>query len=107
VGVDQFGELAGDPTALLARGESDWRKAADLPDYSRIKIRDLLLDEGGADLEYTYVAPDDTKMHGENRMVRMGGRVYTIYWLTRDFSWVPDKAFKDKVQASFDLDQPA
>jgi hypothetical protein len=107
VGVDQFGQLAGDPTALLARGESDWRKAADLRDYSRIKIQDLILKEGGADLEYTYLAPDDTKMHGENRMVRLGGRVYTLYWLTTDFSWGPHQYFRDKVQASIELDQPA
>jgi hypothetical protein len=100
--LDQGG-VTGSPADLLAQGEAGWRSAADLTDYHRIGITDAHYDEGAADLEYTY-SRAGTAMHGENRMLRLGGRVFTLYWLTTDFSWTSDIALMQFLQPSFGLD---
>jgi eukaryotic-like serine/threonine-protein kinase len=100
--LDQ-GRVSGDPARLLADSEQAWRDAANLPGYVRIGITDAGYDEGAADLEYTYF-DEKTLMHGENRMLRMDDRVYTVFWLTTDFSWPSDQALLNFLQPSFGLD---
>jgi hypothetical protein len=69
--------------------------------YDRVDIRDLLVDEGGADLEYAYDDPDGLRMHGVNRMLRVQGRVFLIFWLTTQTSWLADRTLQNMVQPSF------
>jgi hypothetical protein len=100
--LDQ-GEVNGAPSQLLAEGELAWRDAAGLTGYVRLGITDVHYDEGAADLEYTYV-DGNTVMHGRNRMLRLNGRVFTLFWLTTDFSWTADRALVDVLQPSFGLE---
>jgi hypothetical protein len=100
--LDQ-GRVSGDPSRLLADGEQAWRDAANLPGYVQVGITDAGYDEGAADLEYTYF-DEKILMHGENRMLRMDDRVYTVFWLTTDFSWPSDQALLNFLQPSFGLD---
>ncbi len=99
--LDQ-GRLDGDPTVLLAHGERAWRDEAHLTDYRRLSLADAHYDEGAADLEYTYRA-NGMVLHGTNRMLRMDGRLFTLYWLTTDFSWSSDQALLDFLKPSFDV----
>ena len=100
--LDQ-GEVNGAPSQLLAEGEPAWRDAAGLTGYVRLGITDAHYDEGAADLEYTYVDGNNV-MHGRNRMLRLNGRVFTLFWLTTDFSWTADRALVDFLQPSFGLE---
>lgn len=97
------GQLAGNPAALLTAGEGTWRSAAELTDYARVALVDVPINDGGADLEYTYVRPDAVRLHGVNRMVRLKVEVFTLFWLTTDFAWSTDRALRDVVQPSFGL----
>lgn len=99
------GRLAGNPAALLEAGEGAWRSAADLTDYARVALVDVPINDGGADLEYTYTRPDSVRLHGVNRMVRLKAEVFTLFWLTTDFGWSTDRALRDVVQPSFGLAQ--
>jgi eukaryotic-like serine/threonine-protein kinase len=101
IGVYEVGQVAGRPTKLLADGEAAWRSAADLNEYRRLDLRDLLLPEGGADLEYAYDDAERVRMHGVNRMVRVQGRVFLIFWLTTQTSWLADRTLMNMVQPSF------
>jgi hypothetical protein len=100
IAVFDHGQTAGDPLQLLADTESAWRGAAGLRDYRRLGLTDVLYDEGAADLEYTY-RDGDQRMHGTNRMFRIQGRLFTLSWLTTDFSWNSDRALLDFLQPSF------
>ncbi len=88
---------------LLATGEDAWTDAADLTGYRRLALRDLLLPEGGADLEYAYDTEERIQMHGVNRMVRVQGRVFLIFWLTTQAAWPADRTLMNMVQPSFGL----
>ena len=101
IGVYEVGHVTGPPTKLLADGEAAWRSAADLTGYRRLELRDLLLPEGGADLEYAYDTEERVRMHGVNRMVRVQGRVFLIFWLTTQTSWLADRTLMNMVQPSF------
>jgi hypothetical protein len=103
VAVYPHGRVAGDPAALLDQAQASWREAAGLSDYELVGITDRHYSEGAADLEYTY-SKGAIRMHGVNRMLRMDGRVYTIFFLTTDVSWLYDRAVMDVVQPSFGLD---
>jgi eukaryotic-like serine/threonine-protein kinase len=100
--LDQ-GKMSGDPTRLLAESERAWRDAANLPGYVQVGITDAHYDEGAADLEYTYF-DEKTLMHGKNRMLRLYDRVFTVFWLTTDFSWSSDQALLNFLQPSFGLE---
>lgn len=103
VAVDPMGEVGGNPMTLLAQGQASWRSAANLVDYELLSITDRHYTEGAADLEYTYTR-GTIRMHGVNRMLRLGGKLYTISFLTTDVSWPIDRAVMDVVQPSFGLD---
>jgi hypothetical protein len=100
--LDQ-GALAGDPVRVLADGEPAWRDAAQLTSYRRVALVDAHYDEGAADLEYTYER-NDLAMHGKTRMLRLDGRMFTLFWLTTEFSWSADQALVNFLQPSFGLD---
>jgi eukaryotic-like serine/threonine-protein kinase len=102
IAVLDYGRVSGEPATLLADGERAWRNEANLTDYRRLGIADAHYDEGAADLEYTYRA-DGTVMHGTNRMLRMDGRLFTLFWLTTDFSWSADQVLLDFLKPSFDV----
>ena len=101
IGVYEVGRTAGHPTKLLADGEAAWTTAADMAGYQRLSLKDLYMREGGADLEYTYMDSDGTGLHGVNRMQRIQGRVFLIFWLTTQTSWLADRALLNMVQPSF------
>ncbi len=98
--LDQ-GRVTGDPVRLLADRELAWREAAQLTDYQRLDLSDAHYDEGAADLEYTYRDAEGVVLHGRNRMLRMDGQVFTLYWLTTDFAWSADRTLLDFLQPSF------
>jgi hypothetical protein len=102
IAVLEHGRISGDPLHLLADGEQAWRDRAQLTDYRRLGLTDAHYDEGAADLEYTYRG-GDAVLHGTNRMLRLDGRVFTLCWLTTDFTWTADRALLDFLQPSFDL----
>jgi hypothetical protein len=104
IAVFDHGRVTGDPADLLLTAEPAWRAAAGLRAYARLGVTDLRFTEGAADLEYTYEAPDGVPMHGVNRMVRMDGRVFTIYWLTTHATWLSDRVLMNHVQPSFGLE---
>jgi eukaryotic-like serine/threonine-protein kinase len=101
IGVYEVGQVDGPPMKLLADGEGDWTSAADLTGYRRLDLRDLHLPEGGADLEYAYDTAGRVQMHGVNRMVRVQGRVFLIFWLTTQAAWPADRTLMNMVQPSF------
>jgi hypothetical protein len=84
--------------------EPGWLGATGLKDYHRIGLNSVQYDEGAADLEYTYTGEQDTAMHGENRMLRMNGRLFLLCWLTTGFTWTADLALMNYLQPSFGLD---
>lgn len=102
IAVREHGRINGEPLQLLADGEQAWSDRAQLTDYRRLGLTDAHYDEGAADLEYTY-RRGDTVLHGTNRMLRLSGRVFTLCWLTTDFTWTADRALLDFLQPSFDL----
>jgi hypothetical protein len=102
IGVLDHGRISGDPLQLLADGERAWRDEAGLAEYRRLSLTDAHFDEGAADLEYTY-RNGETVLHGMSRMLRMDGRVFTLYWLTTDFNWSAERTLLDFLQPSFDL----
>jgi hypothetical protein len=99
IAVYDQGELTGSLMDLVARND-DWRTAAKLTDYKQLDLTDAHYVEGAADLEYSYLGPDGP-MHGVNRMLRLKGHVYTVYFLTAEVSWPTDRAWADVCQASF------
>ena len=101
IGVLDHGRISGDPLQLLADGERTWRDAAGLAEYRRLSLTDMHFDEGAADLEYTY--GDGESLHGMTRMMRMDGRVFSLYWLTTDFNWSAERTLLEFLQPSFDL----
>jgi len=103
IAVVDRGSVAGDPARLLADGEPVWRDAAQLTGYQRLSLTNAQYNEGAADLEYTYQR-DDTAMHGKNRLLRLDGRVFIVFWLTTEFSWSADQALVNFLQPSFGLD---
>jgi eukaryotic-like serine/threonine-protein kinase len=104
IAVVDLGRLSGDPVQLLADAEPGWLGATGLKDYHRIGLNSVQYDEGAADLEYTYTGEQDTAMHGENRMLRMNGRLFLLCWLTTGFTWTADLALMNYLQPSFGLD---
>jgi eukaryotic-like serine/threonine-protein kinase len=101
VAVFSHGKLDGNPLDLV-RNTAAWQAAADMKDFKQLGLTDRQYPEGAADLEYTYQR-GNIKMHGVNRMLRAGGRVYTIYFVTTDASWPTDRAMVDVIQPSFAL----
>ena len=77
-----------------------WQEAASLTAYKRLAVQDMHLPEGGATLEYTY-RRGDTTMHGQNWMMRMGGRLFTVSVLASDSAWSVDRDFLVPACASF------
>jgi hypothetical protein len=102
VSVDVGGRREGDPVVLLDEAEAQWRSAAGLTGYERLGLEPTFAAEGSADLEYTYVS-DGTVMHGENRMVRMDGALFTISGLTTDLFWPTDRDVLNLIQVSLGL----
>jgi hypothetical protein len=102
IGVFDHGRVNGDPLQLLADGERAWRDEAGLNDYRRLSLTDAHYDEGAADLEYTY-RDGENVLHGTSRMLRLDGRLFTLFWLTTDFTWSADLALLNFLQPSFDL----
>ena len=96
------GRVNGDPVQLLADGERAWRDEAGLSDYRRLSLTEIHYDEGAADLEYTY-RDGENILHGTSRMLRLDGRLFTLFWLTTDFTWSADQALRDFLQPSFDV----
>jgi hypothetical protein len=102
IGVLDHGRVPGEPLQLIADGERAWRDEAGLADYRRLSLTDAHYDEGAADLEYTYRS-GQAVLHGTSRMLRLDGRLFTLYWLTTDFTWSADQALLNFLQPSFDL----
>jgi hypothetical protein len=71
-------------------------------DFRKLEIVNPGYAEGAADLEYTYMQ-GNVKMHGVNRMFRLRGEVYTIYYLATDVDWPSDRDLKNIIQPSFTL----
>ncbi len=102
IGVLDHGSVSGDPLQLLADGERAWRDEAGISDYRRLGLTDAHYDEGAADLEYTFRSRQ-TVLHGMSRMLRLDGRVFTLFWLTTDFNWSGDQTLLNFLQPSFEL----
>ncbi len=102
IGVLAQGRVSGDPLQLLADGERAWRDEAGLNDYQRLSLTNVPYEEGAADLEYTY-RDGEYVLHGASRMLRMDGRVFTLFWLTTDFTWSTDRDLLLFLQPSFEL----
>ncbi len=102
IGVLDHGRVSGDPLQLLADGERAWRDEAGISEYRRLSLTDAQYDEGAADLEYTY-RDGEVVLHGMSRMLRLDGRVFTLFWLTTDFKWSADRTLLEMLQPSFDL----
>jgi hypothetical protein len=101
IGVYEVGPVGGAPLKLLADTEQTWIQAAGMTGYGRVELKDLYMDEGGADLEYAYDDADGLRMHGVNRMIRMEGRVFLVFWLTTQTSWLADRTILNMVLPSF------
>jgi hypothetical protein len=99
IAVYDFGGRAGDPFQLVD-DTAAWRAAASLDDYRPVGVQDMHLPEGGAMLEYTY-RRGDTTMHGQNWMVRLDGRLFTVFLLASDGAWMVDRDFLMAAFASF------
>ena len=56
-------------------------------------------------LEYTYQR-GDTTMHGWNWMLRLNGRVFTVFVLASDSAWSVDRDFLVAACATFHLVTP-
>jgi hypothetical protein len=104
IAVYEVGRVPGHPKDILVDTERTWTGAAKMTAYERVDLRDLFMDEGGADLEYAYDDPDGLRMHGVNRMVRIQGRVFLIFWLTTQTSWLADRTLLNMVQPSFGVE---
>jgi len=104
IAVYDNGRPAGDPLALVD-DTSAWQTAASLTGYRRITVQDMHLPEGGAMLEYTYQRRDTT-MHGQNWMLRLNGRVFTVFVLASDSAWSVDRDFLVAACATFHLVTP-
>jgi eukaryotic-like serine/threonine-protein kinase len=104
IAVYDFGRRAGDPVRLVD-DTAAWQAAASLDDYHRVGVQDMHLPEGGAMLEYAYQR-GDTTMHGQNWMMRMGGRVFTVSVLASDSTWSVDRDFLVPACASFHVVTP-
>jgi hypothetical protein len=101
VAVYVHGRLAGNPMELVAN-TTEWQAAADLTNFQRVSVTDVGATEGAADLEYSYLK-GSLKMHGVNRMLRMEGNVYTIYFLATEVGWATDSDVMKAIQPSFSL----
>jgi len=101
IGVYEVGRVPGQPKEILVETEQAWTGAAGMTNYDRVGVKDLYMSEGGADLEYAYDDPEGLRMHGVTRMVRVQGRVFLIYWLTTQTSWLADRTLQNMVQPSF------
>jgi hypothetical protein len=99
--VYSHGSVAGNPIDLI-RNTGAWEAAADMTDFKKLRIFNPDYTEGAADLEYTYLQ-GNVKMHGVNRMLRLKGQVYTIYYLATDVDWPSDRDLKNIIQPSFTL----
>ena len=53
-------------------------------------------------LEYTYQR-DTVKMHGEVTMMRLSGKVFSLYTLTSDSAWPVDRDYFSAASGSFNL----
>jgi hypothetical protein len=104
IAVYDHGRVAGDPVKLVD-DTGAWQEAASLTAYHRIVVQDMHLPEGGAMLEYTY-RRGDTTMHGQNWMMRMSGRVFTVFVLASDSAWSVDRDFLVPACASFHVVTP-
>jgi hypothetical protein len=99
IAVYGFGRRAGDPVRLVNDTDA-WRAAASLDDFRPFPVQDMHLPEGGAMLEYTY-RRGDTTMHGQNWMMRLDGRLFTVFLLASDGAWTVDRDFLTAAFASF------
>jgi len=99
IAVYDHGRIAGDPLRMVDDTRA-WQDAANLTGYTRISVQDMHMPEGGAILEYTYRL-GDTTMHGQNWMMRLSGRVFTIFMLAPDSAWSVDRDFLVPAVASF------
>jgi hypothetical protein len=71
-------------------------------DFKLLGITDVGYRDGAADLEYTYLR-GNIRMHGVNRMLRLDGEVYTIYFLATEVAWPTDREVMSAIQPSFTL----
>jgi hypothetical protein len=101
ISVLDLGAREGVPLTLVTQ-TSAWQAAAELTDFTQVHVTDMLLLEGGAILEYTYVR-DQLTMHGENHMMRLSGHLFVVGILTTDSAWSTDREMLHAVTASFDL----
>jgi hypothetical protein len=101
IGVIDLGHKSGVPLQLVD-DTTAWERAANLTDYKRLEVKDLLLSQGGASLEYTY-QDGPTKMHGENYMLRLNGHLFVVALLTSDNYWTVDLGWLMGAEASFAL----
>src|SRR5262245_31311303 len=99
IAVYDHGRIAGNPVQLVDDTRA-WRDAASLTVYRQITVQDVHIPEGGATVEYTYQR-GDTTMHGQNWMMRLRGRVFTILVLASDGAWPVDRDFLLPAVASF------
>ena len=99
--VYSHGNVAGNPVDLIANTRA-WEAAANMADFQKFNIVNRDYPEGAADLEYTYMQ-GNVKMHGVNRLLRLKGQLYTIYYLATDVDWPSDRGLKDIIQPSFTL----
>ena len=102
--VEVVGRVDGHPVELLARSEPRWRDAAGLIGYERLGLVETFTGEGSGDLEYTYQR-DGLVMHGENRLLRLGGVVYIVSCLTTDLYWPTDREMFQILQVSLSLSE--
>jgi hypothetical protein len=102
--VEVVGRVDGHPVELLTRSEPRWRDAAGLIGYERLGLVETFTGEGSGDLEYTYQR-DGLVMHGENRLLRLGGVVYIVSCLTTDLYWPTDREMFQILQVSLSLSE--
>ncbi|HZB31150.1 MAG TPA: hypothetical protein VE465_13380 [Streptosporangiaceae bacterium] len=72
------------------RAEADTKRRSDaFGDYRLQRIEDLTYQGLPAtDWEFTFTATNKQKIHAQERLVRLGGRTYAIYFRTPDSAWL-------------------
>jgi eukaryotic-like serine/threonine-protein kinase len=99
--VDPNRNPAGDPVVACRTEATRMVKAGDLPSYKQVSLTRLPPVIKGADWEYTYQAPANTRMHAVTRWFKSGPRGYALTWAVRDFDWPAQQSVRTMIISSF------
>lgn len=96
MGITPLAEPPSDVVATLTAAE----RAADLPDYHRLRI-EALPEPASAIWEYTFQAPDGTAMQALQRIIGTATHSYVLEWRATRESWSTELSRFIVVLASF------